>query len=93
MYVYTYICGIVSAPVQEMVVALLNDDVFLHTYIEENKQRLRTSYTIVVDSLHALGIRTIPAVSAIFAFVDMRSLLPEQSFDGEKRLFDTLNTR
>lgn len=72
---------------------MLDDEPFMDEYITYNTTALKESYNYLVTKLAAVGIRTIPAVSSIFAFVDMRPLLVEHSFDGEKKLFDTLAAR
>lgn len=82
--------GVVPVLVQQMATSLLSDEAFMDPYLVENTRRLRKSYTHLQQALAAVGIPTIPAVSSIFAFVDLRSLLAEQTFAAERQLFEEI---
>ena len=57
----------------------------------KTRQLLKNSYDILHPRLTALGIRIVsPCGAGIFCFADFRSLLSEQSFAGERILFNKM---
>jgi aspartate/methionine/tyrosine aminotransferase len=83
----------VSALTQQIAAHFLSDKEFMNRYLVENRIRLKKSYSFMETSLKSVGIHTIPAESSIFAFVDLRPLLNEPTYDAEKLLFEELATR
>ena len=83
----------VSMLTQQMTRFILDDEQFMDGYLSTNRERLSKSYGLVRETLEAEGMHVIPAASAIFVFVDMRSLLSEASFDAEKQVFYDLSKR
>lgn len=80
----------VSNLMQEMAVGLLSDKDWIDNYLKEMKLRLKTSYDTLQSSLEECGLTVIKAQAAIFAFVDFTSLLKEQTFEEERRLWQEL---
>ena len=71
---------------QAMTAELLLDDTFVDAFLEEARQRLCHSYEICVLKLQEMVIPFIPAEAGIFVYIDLSSLLPEKTFEGEARL-------
>jgi len=76
----------ISHPMQAMTAELLIDDTFVDAFLEEARQRLCHSYEICVLKLEEMVIPFIPAEAGIFVYIDLSSLLPERTFEGEARL-------
>lgn len=84
----------VSNLVQEMAAYVLQDRVFIDSYLYETKLRLKRSYDILRTHLEAMGIMVVtPAGAGIFCFADFRVLLTEQTFKGEEALFNEMADR
>ncbi|KAI4339800.1 hypothetical protein MLD38_024700 [Melastoma candidum] len=84
--------GLVSAQTQYLLANMLSDESFVHSYIEENRKRIRERKQLMVSRLHEVGIPCLESNAGLFCWVDMRGLLDESgpSFGGEKRLWTRL---
>lgn len=80
----------ISQPMQAMTAELLIDDTFVDAFLEESRQRLLHSYEICVLKLEEMVIPYIPADAGIFVYIDLSSLLPEKTFEGEARLCNVI---
>lgn len=82
----------VSNWVQQCVAYILQDIVFLDSYILANRIALRTSYNVIVAELKAIQVPVIQSktgvASGIFVFANFRKYLKENSFDAERDLFE-----
>lgn len=76
----------VSGPIQYLVSQLLTDDVFVNSFMEESRARLRYSYQICCRKLKEMVLPYVQAEAGIFVYVDFSSLLPEKTFAWEARL-------
>ena len=76
--------------VQEMTAFVLKDEVFVESYISENKLRLKKSYDVLASALDILNVPSVKAQAAMFCFVDLRCLLKAPTFEAERELFDFL---
>ncbi len=65
---------------------MLSDRAFLTSYVPENRRRLKKSFEILKSGLEALSLRVIPAVGAIFAFVDFRAHMSAPTWEAEADL-------
>ncbi|NND05853.1 MAG: aminotransferase class I/II-fold pyridoxal phosphate-dependent enzyme [Saprospiraceae bacterium] len=68
----------VSNHTQWLLQQVLDDQEFLHTYIETNQQQLTSSYLLVVRTLRKLEIPYVPAKGSLFVWADLSSLLPKR---------------
>ena len=81
----------VSNVVQQMMAHMLNDTIFVDKFLTKNRVELKRSYDIVHTHLSPLGITIIsPAGASIFCFADFRILLTENTFQGERELFNLM---
>ncbi|KAJ1440529.1 pyridoxal phosphate-dependent transferase [Ochromonadaceae sp. CCMP2298] len=76
----------VSNPVQELLAGVLSDAPFLENFLTLNSTRIAASHRCLTASLTRLGLPFYHAGAGIFLFADLRSLLGEQSFQGERAL-------
>lgn len=81
----------VSNLVQEIMSHILQDSLFLDAYFAQNSLKLKYSYDILRSNLEPLGIKIIsPSGASIFVFADFRILLKENTFEGERVLFNLM---
>jgi aspartate/methionine/tyrosine aminotransferase len=84
----------VSNQVQQTVADVLSDTVFMDAYLVENRRVLKLSYDTLHAALEPLGIKIVqPSGASIFVFADFRSLLTDNTFAAERRLFTALADR
>ena len=84
----------VSNQVQQSISHIISDDVFMDAYLAENRRVLKHSYDILQATLEPLGIKIVqPAGASIFVFADFRSLLTDNTFAAERRLFAAMADR
>ena len=88
----------VSNVMQSAVCQILSDDTFVDNYLHTCRSRIRDAYVTVITELKNIRTQGCPeglplamvATAGIFVFVDLRSLLLEQTFAGESVLNDAL---
>jgi aspartate/methionine/tyrosine aminotransferase len=76
----------VSGPIQYLVSELLTDDVWLSSFLDESRRRLVNSYNICTEKLEEMVLPYIPAEAGMFVYVDFSSLLPQKTFEWERKL-------
>ncbi|KAF8066189.1 ACS8 [Scenedesmus sp. PABB004] len=72
----SYFCS-TPAPLQWALASLLGDKDWLAGFFQTNRARLRAAYESLTGALDAAGIPHVPAVAAMFCWVDLRA-----AFDG-----------
>ncbi|CAB9517417.1 Probable inactive 1-aminocyclopropane-1-carboxylate synthase-like protein 2 [Seminavis robusta] len=82
----------VSGPIQYVVSELLTDDAFIDQFLEESQERLRRSYEICVLKLEEMVVPFVPAEAGLFVYVDFSSLLPQKTFEWERKLSELMFT-
>ena len=75
---------------QEMAVSVLSDNFWIDNYLKELKLRLKNSYDTLKVALDEMGLIVVNASASIFVFADFSSLLKEQTYDEEKKLWQEL---
>jgi aspartate/methionine/tyrosine aminotransferase len=80
----------VSQPIQMAVAEMLTDDQWVDGFLETARARLSASYEICLAKLEEMVVPFIPAEAGIFIYIDLSSLLPEKTFEGEARLSDIM---
>lgn len=68
--------------------SIIDDDEFVKHYLRTNSERLFSSYSLLQSTLLSLNVHVLPAQGAIFAFADFSLYLDENSYEGERKLFD-----
>jgi aspartate/methionine/tyrosine aminotransferase len=76
-----------SGDTQSLLRQLLADDAWVDGYLAENRKRLGEAYRRVTEALEGYGIEYVPAEAGFFFLVDVRPLMDEVSWEGEKRLW------
>ncbi|GMI18019.1 hypothetical protein TrLO_g14552 [Triparma laevis f. longispina] len=76
----------VSNPMQLACAEVLGDEKWVDEYLEESNLRLRRAYEVVTGGLRGLGIPYTEAKAGMFVWLDLSSLLPEKSWEGEDAL-------
>ena len=80
----------VSGPIQYMISEILTDDQFIDSFLEESRNRLVYSYQICAAKLEEMVVPYVHAEAGMFVYIDLSSLLPEKTFEGEERLSDVM---
>lgn len=80
----------VSGDTQSLLRQLVADDVWIDSYLAENRRRLGNAYRRVTEVLDSYGIDYIPADAGFFFLVDVRPLMDEITWEAEHRLWSYL---
>ena len=80
----------VSHPMQMIVSEILADDLFVYSYLDTLRLRIRHSYELCTARLEEMVIPYVPAVAGIFVYADFSALLPERTAAGEARFASLL---
>jgi len=80
----------VSHVTQEILAGILCDNTFMGQFIATNACRIKQSYQLLTEKLTELAIPYYHAGAGIFLFVDLSSLLSEESFEAETELHKEL---
>jgi 1-aminocyclopropane-1-carboxylate synthase len=80
----------VSGPIQYLMAELLTDDMFVSRFLDESRARIVESYRICTTKLEEMVVPYVCAEAGLFIYVDFSSLLPEKTWDGERRLSDLI---
>ncbi|KAL3157543.1 hypothetical protein ABBQ32_011999 [Trebouxia sp. C0010 RCD-2024] len=83
----SYFCG-VSGLAQHMLADMLEDTAFVRKYVKENLSRLGAAYDTLAGALTKASISFTPAVASVFCWVDLRSALPEATWEAERQLWE-----
>ena len=78
--------------VQELTAFVLKDEVFVESYISQNKLRLKKSYDVLETALNILNVPMIKAQASMFCLINLRCLLKADTFDAERELYDLLHS-
>jgi aspartate/methionine/tyrosine aminotransferase len=80
----------VSGPIQYLVSELLTDDPFVDRFLDESRERILQSYTICAQKLEEMVLPFVEAEAGLFVYVDCSSLLPEKTFEWERKLSEVM---
>ena len=79
-------------PMQLIMADILLDDAFVEPYLISSRKKLRQSYALCTAKLDEMVIDYVPADAGIFVYCDFSSLLPEQTFEAERKLRKLIET-
>ncbi|KAK7340311.1 hypothetical protein VNO77_21013 [Canavalia gladiata] len=79
--------GLVSTQTQHFLAAMLSDDRFVERFLEESSRRLAKRYSHFTKELEKVNITCLPSNAGLFFWMNLRSLLKEQTFEGEMMLW------
>ena len=80
----------VSNVIQEILAGVLADASFMTTLQKESNTKVMHSYQLLTSGLDRLQIPYRPVGAGIFVFIDLRGLLRQDSFEGERELHQAL---
>ncbi len=63
---------------------IMSDDGFMDTFLNDARTQLIWSYRLCVSKLEEMVVPYVPATAGLFVYVDFSSLLPQQTFEGER---------
>lgn len=81
-----------SSDTQAVLRELLADTAWTDAFLTESRARLGTAYRRTTEALDAAGIPYLPATAGLFVYLDLRSFLPEPTFEAERALSDRIFT-
>ncbi|XP_054783940.1 1-aminocyclopropane-1-carboxylate synthase-like [Prosopis cineraria] len=79
--------GLVSSQTQHMLAAMLSDDHFVDNFLAESSIRLAKRQSLFTEGLEKMGIACLPSNAGLFCWMNLRSLLREQTVEGEMQLW------
>eukprot|EP00884_Botryococcus_braunii_P001068 jgi/Botrbrau1/10962/Bobra.0383s0016.1 len=82
--------ALVSSLTSRLVANMLADDNFVAEFLTQMRDRLAASYNALTGALREMEIPHTPASAGIFVWVDLRSFLPEATWEGERALWEAL---
>ncbi|KAK4266899.1 hypothetical protein QN277_023759 [Acacia crassicarpa] len=79
--------GLVSSQTQHMLASMLSDDDFVNKFLAESSRRLAKRHSLFTEGLEKMGINCLPSNAGLFCWMNLRSLLKEQTSEGEMKLW------
>ncbi|XP_015947781.1 1-aminocyclopropane-1-carboxylate synthase-like [Arachis duranensis] len=79
--------GLVSSQTQHMLAAMLSDDEFVDNFLKESSRRLAKRHEYFSKGLEEVNIKRFPSNAGLFYWMNLSSLLKEQSFEAEMALW------
>ncbi|KAK4266902.1 hypothetical protein QN277_023762 [Acacia crassicarpa] len=79
--------GLVSSHSQHMLASMLSDDDFVNKFLAESSRRLATRHSLFTEGLEKMGVTCLPSNAGLFCWMNLRSLLKEQTVEGEIKLW------
>ncbi|XP_028769308.1 1-aminocyclopropane-1-carboxylate synthase 1-like [Neltuma alba] len=79
--------GLVSSQTQHMLAEMLSDDDFVEKYLAESSRRLAQRHSVFTKGLEKVGIACLPSNAGLFCWMNLRSMLKEQTLEGEMMLW------
>ncbi|KAF1863354.1 hypothetical protein Lal_00031239 [Lupinus albus] len=79
--------GLVSSQTQHMLASMLSDDSFVDKFLAESKKRLAKRHNIFSKVLEEVNITKFPSNAGLFCWMNLKSLLKEQTFEAEMMLW------
>jgi aspartate/methionine/tyrosine aminotransferase len=76
-----------SGHTQYLLGEMISDETWVDSYISSMRELLRGSYTRLTSALDAGAIRYQPAEAGVFVLLDLRSHLPEPTWEAEHALW------
>jgi len=76
-----------SSHTQYALTKVLSDKDWVKSYLEESNRRLFERYCLTRDIFEEYGCKVLPAEAGLFCWIDMRALLPNNTWEGEMELY------
>ncbi|KAE9605376.1 hypothetical protein Lal_00025319 [Lupinus albus] len=82
--------GLVSTQTQHMLASMLSDDRFVDKFLAESSKRLAKRHNIFSKVLEEVNITRFPSNAGLFCWMNLKSLLKEQTFEAEMMLWHVI---
>ncbi|KAJ1443522.1 Pyridoxal phosphate-dependent transferase, major domain [Sesbania bispinosa] len=79
--------GLVSSQTQHFLAAMLSDNEFVENFLAESSRRLGERHNLFTKGLEKVNITCLPSNAGLFCWMNLRTLLKEQTFEGEMMLW------
>lgn len=79
-----------SSHTQHMMSKILEDRVWVSSFLSESRRRVLERYKVLETYLRAMGVPVLQANAGLFCWVDLRKRLPSPDWEGEIALYRTL---
>ncbi|KAJ1403499.1 Pyridoxal phosphate-dependent transferase, major domain [Sesbania bispinosa] len=79
--------GLVSSQTQHMLASMLSDEKFVDKFLEESSRRLAKRHNHFTKGLEEVNISRFPSNAGLFCWMNLKSLLKEQTFEDELKLW------
>jgi 1-aminocyclopropane-1-carboxylate synthase len=78
----------ISNHTQHILAEVLSDEQWTTQFVEQNSKLLEGSYDALTEKLTSAGIPFTPAVAGMFVWIDLSAYLPENTWEGEAKLWE-----
>ena len=78
----------VSNHTQHILAEVLSDEAWTNDFVAQNSKLLEGSYDALTEKLASAGIPYTPAVAGMFVWIDLSAHLPENTWEGEAKLWE-----
>jgi len=79
--------GSISGDTQHLLTSLIEDDMFVESYLAEMRRRLASAYETTTAALTTANIPFVPGGAGLFVVCDFRGYLTEQTWESEDALW------
>lgn len=79
--------GLVSTQTQYMLASMLSDEKFVDKFLLESSRRLSKRHEKFIKGLEEVNISRFPSNAGLFCWMNLKSLLKEETFEGELKLW------
>lgn len=78
----------ISNHTQHILADVLSDEQWTADFINQNSKLLEISYEALTEKLRSAGIPFTPAAAGMFVWIDLSAYLPEDTWEGEAKLWE-----
>lgn len=78
----------ISNHTQHILSEILSDEEWTADFISQNTKLLEASYDAVTENLNQANIPFTPAAAGMFVWIDLSAYLPENTWEGEAKLWE-----
>ncbi|ESQ43926.1 hypothetical protein EUTSA_v10005927mg [Eutrema salsugineum] len=79
--------GLISSQTQSFLAAMLSDQRFVDSFLEEVSKRVAQRHRMFTEGLKKIGVSCLRSNAGLFVLMDLRHMLKDQSFESEMALW------